>query len=168
MDVRSEQQEVRKHRQKSNESGFTLLEVTIAVVILSMSLITLLGLEGSVVQQTVRDRQRQEALLVGRRILAALEVSEEPPVPGTQTMRAGELLKSLLNVEEDKRRDPSLDMPVTMKVDFWKLPGVENPEAVKKVVLTIEFGPSELDTLDVVYFMPEQESDADTESEGGG
>lgn len=144
------------------ERGFTLLEITIAVALLAVSLVTLLGLEAQITQQTVTDRDRQRALLVARRILSAVEASEDPVEPGVKEASAREILQYFLASEDDRssRRDTSLDLPVRLETDYFKIPGIENDKALKKSRLTVFWGPSEHDSLDVVFFTP------DTEVEG--
>ena len=161
---------------RSGEMGFTLVEVTIAVAILSVSLVTLLGLETSIMQQAVRDRDRQNTLLVVRRVLAAVEASEDPLEAGTRTGPVRALLQQFMGTEDERNlgRDPGLDMESRLQVDYFKIPGIENDRALKKAVLTVFWGPSELDSLDVVFFVPdteveiEEDQDPDSGNSSGG
>ncbi len=145
------------------ERGFTLLEITIAVALLAVSLVTLLGLEAQITQQTVTDRGRQKALLVARRVLSAIEASEDPVEPGTREASAGEILRYFLATDDDRssRRDTSLDLPVRLETDYFRVPGIENGKALKKSRLTVFWGSSDLESLDVVFFIPDTEVDSE-------
>ncbi|NMC61975.1 MAG: type II secretion system protein [SAR324 cluster bacterium] len=160
--------ETRFLRQAARENGFTLLEIIIAVAILSTSLVTLLGLQSSIMQQAIKDRDRQNALLVGRRVLAALETSENPIAVGVKSGRIREILAGFAASEDDRStgNDPALDLQSELQVDYLKLPGVESEQAIKKVVLRIFWGSSVEDSLEVLYLSPETDQDKDEDEDG--
>ena len=62
---------------RRRSSGFTLIEVVFAVLILAGSLVVLLGLQTSSLQLTGRGKMTQQAMLYARRILAPIETSKE-------------------------------------------------------------------------------------------
>lgn len=161
---------------RRREAGFTLLEITIAVMVLAVSLVTLLGLQASIMEQSVRDRERQSALLVARRVLAAIEASEDPLQVGTREGKVGELLRMFLAGSEEDRSDAtdaSLNLDAILRVEEFQVPSSDpdndKPEIMKKAFLKVFWGPSDLDSLELVYLVPDTENqDSDTQEEKNG
>lgn len=145
-------------RKASRQSAFTLIEVTFAILILASSLVIILGLQSSSIQRTIRDRNKQQAMLVAREILAAIETSREPLEVGERHMRAVDLLKELLPTGSDDTASPETtsELRADLRVAFWELPNID-PQAVKRIDLVISWSDDPLDRLDVTYFVPYSE-----------
>jgi len=136
--------------------GFTLIEVILAVVLLASSLAVILSLQSSILDQTVRDRNREVALLAGRRILAQMELGDgtvddfEESGPLPQILRKI-CKKEIENSEEDIEKFSIFD--ATLSIRPWGLPGL-NENAMKRITLTISWTKSPLDMVELVYFLP--------------
>lgn len=129
--------------------GFTLLEIMIAVLILSVSMIVLLGLQASVLTQEKRDSERQEAISVAKQILAAIELYPERLKSGSQP--AKELLDFLSpNSPAAKESDLFSDL----EVEMISLPDFPDKD-LERISLTISWGSSELDKVNFIYVRPD-------------
>ncbi len=133
--------------------GFTLIEVALALVILGGSLVVLLGLQSSIIQRTIRDTRKQRAMLLAREILSAIEASQTPPVPQTTDGSVSDVLEVQLTTPDTNRKENPEDREFVAKLDVT-LVGIPNvaPDAMRKVVLTISWGPGDLDQFTTVYF----------------
>lgn len=133
--------------------GFTLLEIMIAVVILSIALVTLLSLQASVLSQEVRDKERQAALGMARQILTALEIREDPMENGELNLRAGELLALLYeNPKPVDSAEPEkgLDFLATLSISPRGIPTLSKND-LQEYKLTIRWGEGELDKVTFLY-----------------
>lgn len=139
--------------------AFTLIEVIFAIVILSSSLVVLLGLQSSVISKSLRDRNQTYAMLIGRNILAALEMEKEIEEQDT-TETAYQLLKDLDGIDKDDPEEQELynGMYVNLKVEEW-----ENPPEVtekidllkpllKRIYMRVFWGETPEDQMEIVYF----------------
>ena len=57
----------------SDESGFTFVEVMIALVLLASASAILVGMQSAAVHRTIRDTSAQKSMMVARRIMAMIE-----------------------------------------------------------------------------------------------
>jgi len=73
-----------KPRRSICQSGFTFIEITVALALLAVAASMLIGMQGAAVRRTLRDIRAQEAMLIGRRIMASIE-----------TLKDGDLLLAL-------------------------------------------------------------------------
>lgn len=147
-------------RARRAAGGFTLIEITIAIVILSFALITLLGLQSSSVERTIRDRNKQKAMLLARNILALIEIRQEPMEIGEINGTVKDVLAKLeIDVPEGQDKEPDFSSyQAEVKVDNWEIPGLEeNP--LRRVFVRVFWGPDPRDSLEVVYFVPIVERD---------
>lgn len=153
-------------------SGFTLLEILIAVVILGVSLVTLLSLQSSVLTQEIRERERQQALGVARRILSAIEFKGSGLSPGVTNQDARNLLSFLLNnqIPQDDITDTALNVQTELKVTPIGIPKVAET-GLQKIELAVIWGESSLDRIDLLYVItdePQEVPSDDSEEEGTG
>lgn len=148
---------VRIQKQKiSSQAGFTLMEVTIAVVILAASLVTLLGLQSSIIRLTLRDDERQHSMLLARSILSAMEVHLDEVEPQDRTATAEEVLKGLnITPPEDfqSTKESLFKLSVHIVVDNWSIPKVGD-DIMKRIRLSIFSDSTPDDAFEVLYFVP--------------
>ena len=129
--------------------GFTLLEIMIAVLILSVSMIVLLGLQASVLTQEKRDSERQEAISVAKQILAAIELYPERLKPGSQPA------KDFLNfLSPNSPAAKESELFSDLEVEMISLPDFPDKD-LERVSLTISWGSSELDKVNFIYVRPD-------------
>ncbi len=144
-------------RAANQSAGFTLLEITFAILILAGSLTVLLGLQSSSVQRTIRDQHKQQAMLMARQILAAVESAREPPDVGSSSGTAREIFeKTLQGREPDRRQDSPADLyQADLVVEKWQLPGID-ADIIRRLRLTLSWSDNPLDSLAVYYFFAPQ------------
>lgn len=165
MDVRK-----KKEGLEAKASGFTLIEVVIAIVILSLSLVTLLGMQASIIQQELRDQNRQSAMLAARWILSSLEANREGFEVGEQTGTVREVLSKIEAVKRDFEESEGLDFLAHLAVTEWEvtpqtfgiaIPPPANPasapppDKAKRVLLNINWGQDPSENIQVLYIIPE-------------
>lgn len=150
------------------DRGFTIIEIVIAVAILATALVTLLGVQASILERTVRDRNVQQAMLLAREALAAIESLDEPLDLQSEQMPIGQLLEKL-GIEHgawDAELE-QLDLyTAQFNVTAWGIPGLDD-EAMKRVSLVLFWGPDPRDQFEVVYFIPQDEGDEDAYDDSG-
>jgi type II secretory pathway pseudopilin PulG len=146
--------------------GFTLIEITFAIVILAGSLVVLLGLQSASTQATIRDVRKQEAMLAARTLMSAFEISDEELEEQETTAPVAELLQQHMPGEgftvepASGSGRPAFDgLTGTLTVKFWPLPGLD-PEVIKRINLKVAWSDSPTDKVEVIYFLPTGESTA--------
>lgn len=141
---------------KKKNSGFTLIEIVIAVTILSLSLITLIGLEGAATSEALRTRNKQFAMLMARRIMTNIELDAEVLTDQTLTDSAEGVLNQFgTDDPADRATERSSDVPMSAELSIkgWNIPGLPD-DSVKKVTLRVFWSSNPVDSIEVVYFVP--------------
>jgi type II secretory pathway pseudopilin PulG len=149
------------NRLKVAARGFTIIEITVAVLILAGSLVVLLGLQSSATGRSVDDRIRQQAMLETRRILTALELAVEEPAVGELVGTVNEVLEKIYppfvaSSDNFATREELPKLPYTfearLNVTAWNLPKIEN--ALRRVTVTVAWGQRRDEEYSVEYFLP--------------
>lgn len=150
-------------RTKAN-SGFTLMEVVIAVMILSTALVTLLGLQSSILRRALRDEEKQQAMLLARSILSAIEIKNQDIETQEITVPIEDLLEQLKidhRTEEDREKVKKFEFIANLKVSDVSIKDVGD-NLLKSVTLKIYTKEAELldgqvlDAFKVVYLIPQE------------
>lgn len=141
--------------------GFTLAEITIAVLVLSTASIVMIGLQSGSVDTSFRDERRQKALLAARAVFAALEILEDQP-------KDIDIEDSLINIIKKQA-------PLSELQDWDKLSGLEPfqahyviqnaplplkaipPDELKRATLRVFWSNSPLDSIELYYFIPKKD-----------
>lgn len=161
--IRSAAQE-HADRARRHSYGFTLIEVAFAVLILSGTLVTLLGLQSSSIQRAVRDRNKQQAMLIARQIFSSIETasinaSDKNSLEiGERTESPDKIANEILQNASNPANplDPENRFLATLKVEYWDIKGL--PEnSVKRVSLTVSWSDNPLDKVSVIYFVPSED-----------
>ena len=137
-------------------AGFTLVEIAIAVAILGLGLATLIALESRYVNNNIRERNMLQAALMGQYIMTMLEVDRKLPDEGTKEGDLADILQDYGYFSNDERmasaREKELRgwryLTAVTKID---LPLME--DVMRKVELSIFWGPSESETFNLTYFI---------------
>ena len=137
-----------------------------ALLILATSLTTIIGLQSSIMQSSLRDQRRTTAMLFARRILAHIESTKGTPESRSFSGQAVDLLRQEIpNDKDDQEYYNSLEnFRVQFDVQSWSVdlpltdaagdPLPIPQDAIKRVSLLINWGESQSDTMEVVYFLP--------------
>lgn len=142
-------------RSTSRQLGFTLIEVTLALLVLGGSLIVLLGLQSSIIERTLRDNRKQRAMLFSRRILSSIEVARDPLPPQKTEGSFRDVLSSVdTSSSPAEQPDPEeADFKVRLEVESIGIPQMAE-NAMRKITLTLSWGANSADQLTSVYFTP--------------
>ena len=145
--------EAKRNRYLTQE-GFTLIEITLAIFLLAVSLVTLLGLQASVIQRSLNDRNRLDAMLIARRVLSSIESGETPA-----TVQDNLLPASLFFDEEDEKTEGTNEfshLKVQLKIEEWPIDAY--PEAkIRRLLVRVMWGDEPDAGVSVYYFLPEDE-----------
>jgi len=138
----------------ATDRAFTLIEVTVGIVILATGLTILLGLQSSSIRRAIHDRDEQFALLISRAILAGVESGITDAVEGERQGPASEFTKELQMfndaAETDLTRLQQFDV-------IWNVVATDLPvkeKALKRVQLTVRWGKDPADSFSLVSFFP--------------
>jgi prepilin-type N-terminal cleavage/methylation domain-containing protein len=150
---------------RRSESGFTLIEIVIAIMILAVSLTVLIGLQSASIERAVRDRATQQAMLLARSILAGIEAARDPIPLGTIEGPALQLVQRFKAAPDGADFPPELDrFDASLQVEPVAIPLVKDgvptvvPDAMKRILLTIIWGPDPTEQFPVLYFIPNDEA----------
>ena len=144
-----------------SQSGFTLIEITFAILILAGSLIILLGLQSSIIQRTVRDQDKLQAMLIARRIMAGIETTALPVDNQDQEEPVSDLIDYIEEGQEQSQlsRENLQRFYARLTVNDWGLPRVEE-QVLQRVELTVSWSDLPEDSVHLVYFIPADEADS--------
>jgi len=150
-------------KKDKKEVGLTLIELSFAILILSGSFMVLISLHSSSVEQAIRAQNSQHAMLVARRIMAAIESSEDSIDIQSREASALDILYSLMPQSPESNRLDREDrflanLNARLDVQYWDIPGLES-DAVKRVFLEIYWGESSFDSFSLLYFIPGEGSE---------
>lgn len=161
-----QQRRIEAHRRSM--AGFTLIEIAIAVMILATSLVTVLGLQSAIIRSAIATQNKQGALLLSRRILAAIETSEEPIEIGDETKLADDFIQQYLGsgntvaADDDQGKNYS----ARLTVEYWPIPNVDE-RALKRVKLDVWRTELPDDHFDVLFFIPNEDDRGSGDDEEG-
>lgn len=141
----------------SSQRGFTLIEITFAVLILAGSFVVVLGLQSSAVRREVADRNRQSAMLVARRILTAVETLQGEIPEMNEVASPREIIEQLtrtpMRIDEEDRIE---EFTAELRVEPWGLPQLD-PDVMRRLVLRVYWANFPDDAIEVVYYLPREE-----------
>jgi prepilin-type N-terminal cleavage/methylation domain-containing protein len=150
---------VTAHRRQANQSGFTLIEITVALSLLAVSASIFIGMQGSAVRRTLRDTNAQAAMLVARRIMASIEVLKDSEfMLSTQSESPVRDLLQQLNISAigDRAESAAIDqMTASVAVDEVELVlPLDRQEQMKRITLRLTWGPGADESIQLVYQRP--------------
>jgi prepilin-type N-terminal cleavage/methylation domain-containing protein len=152
-------QRIHKTSNNALERGFTLIEIIIAVMILAVSLITLLGMQSAATQTAIKTRNKQEAMLAARSILAGIEYAGNTIKNRSINGSASDIAKLFLNDEavapiiaQEKR----IPLTANLVIEYWPMADLPS-NAVQRITLTVGWGSAPDDNLMTYYFIAAKE-----------
>ncbi len=147
---------INRYNRHAQEEGFTLIEIILAIMLLAAGLSVILGLQSSAVDQTIRDRNKEFALLAGRRILSTIETGDGDVEILEKDEPMNKLLQSFGAIDPNSKEDDLTrlaEFQGHIKVENWGIPEI-NPNAMKKISLEISWSDSPRDMVQLIYFVP--------------
>lgn len=140
------------------QQAFTLIEVTIAILVLASALAVLLGLQSSLLGLSIGDRQRQDATLLARRILSIIEAAPQHS-PGEQSGDGLKMLGEYVSLDDIQASEMERLRSFQVQIDTTTMgiPGLAE-DALYRIVLSVSWGPAPQDRIEVLYFDPNTES----------
>ncbi len=158
-------------RSTARQRAFTLIEITVAVLVLATAMVTFIGVSSGALNNAWRDRNRLQATLMCRRILASIE-SEDVSVEIQDTEKSLlEIYRDFAAEDQMDRDDQLLQLAENFRgrltVSYQGIPNVD-PQALKRISLVAAWGESELDRVEIVYFVPGENTEDDSSGAGNG
>ena len=146
-----------RHQRIPAQRGFTFLEVMIALLLLASASSLLLGMQGASIARTLRDADAQQATLLGRRVMTAIELAgkKAPPAPFGEQGALNALQQFGLPEPTPPEEKAALNrLSVSLQVDEWQLP-LPNTQLnpMSKLTLKVLWGPGIDDTFTISYLM---------------
>ena len=147
-------------RRSSNESGFTLVEIAVSVAILGVALVSLIGLQSSMMRTYINEQNRFQAALSLQYVASLLETEPQPPEIGYKSEDFEKTLEKLGFFENDRADQKSL-----FRFEGWEfeqnVEGIGLPtdreelaeDAIRKISLRVVWGPTEDEQFTLVYFV---------------
>ncbi len=137
----------------NKESGFTLVEIAIAVAILGLAFSTLIGLHTRMIDTYSVERNRNIAAMLGQYIFALTEVAPQPPDIGSENGSLENKLSDLgfFDDEKDYFKDDLIDWQYKSSVTSYDLVSIE--DVYRRIELDISWGETTEDSFQLVYFV---------------
>ncbi|MCC6952603.1 MAG: prepilin-type N-terminal cleavage/methylation domain-containing protein [Deltaproteobacteria bacterium] len=138
-------------------TGFTLIEVLMAVSLLGLGLTTLIGVQTGFANQYLRERDLTRAALYAQYLISGIEGDGKVPSEGEKdsdlesALRDAGYFEGLDNADGEKLRESMATWKVLIRTEKIDLPPME--DALRRIEVLINWGESELDNYSVVYFM---------------
>jgi len=150
--------DLRLNKKNNDELGLTFIEVLIAILILGMSISTILGLQFSVMEQALQDKNQRIAMLIARNVLSAIEIDPSSFSNKHINKPASSIIKDFIgNINLDKEELAQYNnFNVELNIQETEIPMItgENIDfiAMKEIHLTVFWGDLDNEQTNVVYF----------------
>ncbi|MBX7137277.1 MAG: prepilin-type N-terminal cleavage/methylation domain-containing protein [Oligoflexia bacterium] len=139
-----------------SSAGFTLIEITIAIVIIASAMVIFLGLQSSIVDQTLRAGEQEQAMMLARRILAKYETSDDPLNVGETVWESGKTALEDLDLfsdQDQEQLDTLNHFHIRLTIGTQGIPQLEE-DAMKRLDLVIAWGAAPDQRFEVLYYVP--------------
>lgn len=149
-------------KRRCTQSGFSLIEVIVALAIMAAAASLLIGMQGAAIARTLRDRDAQQAMLAARRIMSSIEAAgDDAPVENFDGETVPDALKRFGGPDQTNESEALgyASLRVAMKVDEWPLP-IPNvtDDPMRKITLKVYWGPEIDDAFILTYLAPVQKN----------
>ncbi|RME61628.1 MAG: prepilin-type N-terminal cleavage/methylation domain-containing protein [Candidatus Dadabacteria bacterium] len=154
------------------QRGFTLIEVTFAVLILALSMTVLLGLQTTALRSSYTELFREKASTAALFILEAMDHFQKSGNSLKEEEKEGDILSvagEYLEIDGENKnflQSYFSGLKAHLSSVYQTLPDVESPNPLLAIKLTISWGPSSADEFRVSYLLPiKGQDEKDTEEE---
>lgn len=149
---------------RKKNSGFSLLEVIIAVAILAIVVVGILEIRGNCLAQTIRAGGIQTANMLAERIIADIRLSQEPPEEvEDETLEEYEGYPYSVSVEEETLGEDVAVQKVTLRIKYPTLArrsAASSDASDGESDESLPAGPVKDGQLEFVFFMRQEEDDS--------
>jgi prepilin-type N-terminal cleavage/methylation domain-containing protein len=146
-------------RSMHDNSGFTFIEVVIALAVMASAAGIIIGMQGAALRRTARDTNAQQAMLAARRIMASIEALNPKNFNlQTQENQPISAILQTLGVTSLGDKDEAAAMgalSASLLVQEWPIPLLEKEALMRKIILKIFWGPAWDETFEVIYLLPD-------------
>lgn len=144
----------------STQTGFTFIEVMVALIILASASGILVGMQSSAIARTIRDKNAQQGMLLGRRIMASVEalgpqglIGDFDGEPALNALQKWTIPDPTDDTE--KRALAPFYVRMTTEDVVLPLPNTSQ-DPMKKVLLRISWGKEVDESFFITYLMAMQ------------
>ena len=141
---------------KRSEAGFTLVEIVVSLVILSLGLTSLIGIQTNYIDSYLREENLSRAAMFAQYIMAMIEVEAEPPDSGRKSGNLDSYL-SEIGFFDGKYSSSSSggleDWKFELKVERTLVPFIPDPDLLRRIDLRIYWSEFDLDSFSLVYYV---------------
>jgi prepilin-type N-terminal cleavage/methylation domain-containing protein len=151
---------LKKFKNKKASPGFTLIEVALAILLLATALTIIVSLQSAVVEQSISNSEREEALLYARSILSSYEIAENLIPKAQSKISLYTYLKdsNLLPTQDRYLEDHLKNYTIDIEVEPWKIPGFEElnlgRDGLTRITTRIIWGDGIAQQAAIDYFVP--------------
>ena len=136
-----------------NSSGFTIVEIAVAVAILGIALTTLISLQTRMLDTYLNEKARTRAGFFGQYIMSLIEI-DEAPEPGVDSGALRSKLEELGYFEENKFGIKAQDISSwNYQIETTSEAFQIIEDAYRRIDLTISWGESEEESFNLVYYV---------------
>lgn len=136
-----------------NNNGFTLIEMSLAVFLLGLALVTIIGLQSSVLQRSITDNKRLQALTIARIIMSQIETARDEVSVETRSGTVQDFITESQEIGLDPQKFN--DFSVKLEVTYAGIPA--KPDALKKINLSVYW--NDIENYSLVYFIPNDQNE---------
>lgn len=144
-------------RTSNNQAGFTFIEVMVALIILASASGILVGMQSSAIARAIRDKNAQQGMLLGRRIMASVEalgpqglVGDFEGEPALNALQKWAIPEPTDDV--DKKALAPFYVTLTTEDLVLPLPNIAQ-DPMKKMLLRVTWGKEVDESFNVMYLM---------------
>jgi prepilin-type N-terminal cleavage/methylation domain-containing protein len=148
---------MRQARRSSQQGGFTLIEILIALSVMAAASVVLMGMQSAAIGRTIRDRNAQQGMLLARRIMASVESIADPNNIQNFENESGVGALQKLGIPdptEDAEKRALEPFQVTLLNEDFPLPLPNiDPSGLKKITLRVSWGAAIDETFFINFLM---------------
>lgn len=139
---------------KRGETGFTLIEIAVAIALLGSALSVIITLQSRLIDTMMQERNLFRASLLAQYVLTFLDVDQYPPEPGTDKGKLEDLLEKRGYFDgemPDNQKQSLQSWSYTMEVQSIDVGPFQ--DVLRRINLTISWGLGSGEETSFLYYM---------------